>query len=297
MSKNLNNMNNKEFIGLETDNKILLYSSQFEVPYKHSKEEASAILKAKIAENKFKVEYRKSSIIKALPLIGKAAALIVILFGAWYLLFKKPFVNVIAEKGQQSEYQLPDGSLISMNAESKISYNKNHFNKNRFIEFEGEAFFNVVKGKTFIIKTESANIEILGTSFNIFARESSFKVTCFTGKIRVSHKNEELIIAPGESALVESNVFSKKLEKNIQTIGNWRNGEFYFENTSLNKVFQEIERQFNVNFVMPDLNNKYFTGTFSNKNLVSTLDIVCIPMGLTYEIGTNSKIYITEKLH
>jgi ferric-dicitrate binding protein FerR (iron transport regulator) len=297
MSKNLNNMNNKEFIGLETDKKILLYSSQYEVPYIQTKEEALTKLKAKIAEGNYTVKNPKPAIIRALPLIGKAAALILILFGAWYLLVRRPTINVIAERGNQTEYQLPDGTLVSMNADTKVSYNKEHFGKNRFVKLEGEAFFNVVKGNPFIINTDFAKIEILGTSFNVFARELSFKVTCFTGKIRVTHKNRSIIVEPGESAVIESDFFEKIHEKDMQTIGNWRNGEFHYENVSLNKVFNEIERQFNVTFVLPDVNKKYFTGMFTNKNLVNTLDIVCIPMGLTYEIGTNSKIYIREKLH
>ena len=73
------------------------------------------------------------------------------------------------------------------------------------------------------------------------------------------------------------------------------NGEFTFEDAPLNSVFMEIERQFNVKFASLKFSNKYFTGGFTNKNLVEALDIVCIPMGLTYEIGSNSKIIVREK--
>jgi ferric-dicitrate binding protein FerR (iron transport regulator) len=204
--------------------------------------------------------------------------------------------ELIANRGQQNEYNLPDGSLVSMNAESKISYNQKDFLEKRKVSFEGEAFFNIKKGNKFCISTNNAEIQILGTSFNVYARDTSFKVSCFTGKIKVISGDQSVIIIPGESAIFEDKILRKFSEKNINIVANWRNGEFYFENASLTLVFKEIERQFNVTFVMPNVDKKYFTGSFSNKNLIDALDIACIPMGLTYEIGINSKVFIHEKL-
>ncbi len=203
--------------------------------------------------------------------------------------------EIAVEKGQHSEYQLPDGSLVTMNADSKISFKRSKFNKDRYLKLEGEAFFNVKKGKTFTISTKFADIKILGTTFNVFARENLFKVSCLTGKISVTSGNQSLIITPGESAAIRNGKLEKFEDKNINTISNWRVGEFYFEGASISSVFREMERQFNVTFVVTKMNDRYFTGSFTNKNLVNALDIVCIPMGLTYEIGSNSKISIREK--
>jgi ferric-dicitrate binding protein FerR (iron transport regulator) len=204
-------------------------------------------------------------------------------------------VNVIAEKGQHTEYKLPDGSVVAMNAESKITFQKSNFSQNRLLTMDGEAFFDIRKGTTFTINTKLADIKILGTSFNVVSRENLFKVSCVTGKIQVTSGSQSLIIIPGESAILTNHELTKYPDKNIKLIANWRVGEFFFEDAPLNSVFKEIERQFNVNFVVTKMDEKFFTGSFSNKNLVNALDIVCIPMGLTYEIGSNSKIYIREK--
>ena len=160
---------------------------------------------------------------------------------------------------------------------------------------EGEAFFDVRKGTAFTINTKLADIKILGTSFNLVSRDNSFKVSCITGKIQISLGSHSLTITPGESATLSNNELLKYSDKNIKRIPNWRIGEFYFEDSPLNLVFKEIERQFNVNFVVAKMDEKFFTGSFTNKNLVNALDIVCIPMELTYEIGGNSKIFIREK--
>ena len=89
---------------------------------------------------------------------------------------------------------------------------------------------------------------------------------------------------------------TKFQDKNINTISNWKIGEFSFEDVQLNMIFNEIERQFNVTFVTTlSLDKMHFTGSFSNKNLADALDIICIPMGLTYEIGRNDKIFIKKR--
>jgi transmembrane sensor len=289
MTEELNDKNKKDFSNSDKEKRILHHAEQYEVPRSMTKEDALKLLKSKI-------DYSKTNKrnLSEVYWIGSVAASLLLFFGIGYL-FHKPMTNVIAEKGKHLEYRLPDGTEVSMNAESKITLQKNNFNRNRFVKLEGEAFFNVRKGSTFTISTLQAEIKILGTTFNVLSRENLFKVSCFTGKVMVSTKQESIILFPGESAILEKDQLSKFVDKTIKTAAEWRNGDFNFEYAPLNIVFDEIERQYNVTFVIGKMNNKFFTGSFTNKNLVDALDIVCIPMGLTYEIGSNSNIFIRER--
>jgi Fe2+-dicitrate sensor, membrane component len=281
---------------MNTEQKIMERVSQYKVPSSSTKEDALRLLKSRIAENKsriIEIPEKKNRI--NLYWIATAAAGILLLFGVWHFVFNQAQINILAAKGEHINYQLPDGSVVAINAESKIAFSKNNFTKNRFLEMEGEAFFNVQKGSKFVVRTPNADIQVLGTSFNVFARQNTFKVSCVTGKIKVESGNQSLIIVPGESAVVSNNILSKFHDKNIQTVANWRNGEFYFENEPLQTVFEELGRQFNVTFELPKMEMKFFTGSFTNNNLANALDVVCIPMQLEYEIGNNSKVFIREK--
>jgi len=284
-----------EFKKLDIEQKVLRYTALYRVSYQLSKDEALQHLKSKIEKGYHSDKEQKNNKIRGIYWITSVAASVVIFFGIWYLYIRKPFFEVAVTKGQHIEYQLPDGSEVAMNADSKITFRKNNFIENREMKLEGEAFFSVKKGKKFTIVTKFADIRVLGTSFNVFVRYDSLKVSCFTGKVCVTSGDQSLIITPGESITLRYGTLIKFEDKNINSVGSWRNGEFYFENTPLSFVFKEIERQFNVNFVVTKMNKEYFTGSFTNKNLVNALDIVCIPMGLTYEIGSNSKIFISEK--
>lgn len=295
MNEDLHN-NKRNGSEMDAEQKIMERVSQYKVPNSTAKEDAFQLLKTKIAESNSKtitIPEKKKRI--NFYWVAAAAAGVLVLFGIWHFVFNQTNVNILAAKGEHINYQLPDGSVVAINAESKISFSKDNFNKKRYLEMEGEAFFNVQKGNKFVVSTKNADIQVLGTSFNVFARENTFKVSCVTGKIKVESGNQSLIIVPGESAVVSNNILSKFHDKNIQTVANWRNGEFYFENEPLQTVFEEIERQFNVTFELPKMEMKFFTGSFTNNNLVNALDVVCIPMQLDYEIGNNGKVIIREK--
>ena len=291
-----NSLNEKEFHELDTQQKILRVSEGYEVPFTLSKEEALVRLKAKIATQPIP-NSKNDNIKKIIYWFCSAAAIVLISIGSWMFQHRNPLTNVIAEKGTHKEYQLPDGSLVSINAESKMAFEKLQFNQKRYLSLEGEAFFKVQKGKAFTVHTSFANVKVLGTSFDVLARENTFKVSCVTGKVLVYSDKQSILIHPGESIILVNNELSKYIDKNIEKVSNWRQGRFYFENIALNLVFKELERQFNVNLFLPETDNKFFTGEFSNNNLADALDIVCIPMDLTYEIDNNNKITIRKKEH
>jgi transmembrane sensor len=289
-------MKEKDFHEMETQQKILRVAAGYEVPFTLSKDEALAKLKAKIASQPV-IEPKSNKERKMIYWFSSAAAIILVSVGLWLYQHRNPLTNVIAEKGTHKEFQLPDGSLVSINAESKLAFEKSKFNQKRYLTLEGEAFFKVQHGKVFTIHTLFANVKVLGTSFDVLAREKTFKVSCVTGKVLVYSNNQSIIIYPGESIVSDNNKLSKYADKNIELVSDWRQGKFYFENIELNLVFKELERQFNVNIILPETDNKYFTGEFNNKNLADALDIICIPMDLTYEIDNNNKVTVRKKEH
>jgi ferric-dicitrate binding protein FerR (iron transport regulator) len=299
MAKNIQHIEDMKDRLSETETKIMEVSGNYSVPFTLTTAEALQKVKARIAANPPKltepIVEHKSNKIKLLVWSGSIAASILLVLGTWLFYNSRAETKIVAQYGQQLNYQLPDSSEVSLNAGSSIAFSKSNFKTERKLKMEGEAFFKIRKGSKFTINTQNADIQILGTSFNVFARNNAFKVSCVTGKIRVTAGSQKVIITPGESASVRDGKLEKFTEKNIENVANWRIGEFYYENAALTTIFNEIERQYNVTFALPEMKDKYFTGSFSNKNLVDALDIVCIPMGLTYEIGDKGKIYIREK--
>jgi ferric-dicitrate binding protein FerR (iron transport regulator) len=296
MTQNIHNQNRGKKLNNSSDleQKILRHASSLNVPGGLSKEEALKKLKTRISSGDTNLRVRKNHL-KTILLYSSVAATLLLLVGIWRIWLYNPFTEVVAARSRHIDYTLPDGSLVRINSESKISFHKKDFLSERRLKMDGEAYFEITKGSDFVISTKYADVKILGTTFNIFSRGSDFRVSCLTGKIQVSDKKSSVVIIPGESAALRDNVLFNYEDKNVRTSNSWTVGEFYFENAPLKTIFEEIERQFNVTFETQNAGNKLFTGSFSNNNLEDALQIVCIPMGLKYEIGKNNKIYITEK--
>lgn len=197
---------------------------------------------------------------------------------------------------QNETILLPDGSTIKVNAGSEISYDEAAWDTKREIHLEGEAFFEVVKGKPFTVITPVGKIEVLGTSFNVFTRDTEFKVACKTGKVKVSLHDidESRTLTKNELAYLFDGSFIKESKEEEVNIA-WLNNQFEFNNISLKKVFQEVERQFDVD-IQSDfiIENTFYEGTFDKTSLDEVLDQICWPMNLTFE-KTEGQIVITKK--
>lgn len=192
--------------------------------------------------------------------------------------------------GQHRTINLPDGSLVFLNAGSEISFRQS-WSDERNVELKGEAFFEVEKGSKFTVSTPSGSVEVVGTSFNVFDRDGKFEVSCYTGKVRVSHGESENLIQPGEMTMVRENRLSVTAFDPGE--GSWREGTFFYTNEPLINVLNELERQFNVTITLEGKNDRGYTGNFTNSNLEEALALVCGPMNLKWEMGKDMHIILT----
>lgn len=284
-----------DFGKMDPEAKILFRASAFRLPEGKSTETALADLKKRISENHSARPAAKEATTRRLWLVSSVAAAIIILFGLWQLLSLAGETRIYAGKGAHVSYTLSDGSAVQLNSDSKISFSKRSFESDRKLELDGEAFFEVTKGSSFRVSTPNGMVNVLGTSFNVFSRDNTFRVACLAGKVMVASGKQSVTIDPGESAVLEGGMLKKYRDDKMKYTTGWINGEFYFENAPLNMVFSEIERQFNVKFVGKERGDEFFTGSFVNKDLKTALEIVCIPMGLEYEIKDDGKISVSDK--
>lgn len=122
------------------------------------------------------------------------------------------YVNEVSTRpGSKSKIQLPDGSMVWLNAGSKLTYTKDFGKKNREVMLTGEAFFDVTKNpeKPFLIQTNSINIKVLGTAFNVkaYPEDKQTETSLIRGNIEVTIKNrpnDKIFLSPSEKLVVEN---------------------------------------------------------------------------------------------
>ncbi|MCB0581698.1 MAG: FecR domain-containing protein [Phaeodactylibacter sp.] len=218
--------------------------------------------------------------LKAWRWLGYAAAAALALLLAFFFLRPDGTAVLEAPYGQMAEHRLPDGSRVQLNAGSSIRYQENAWPGTRKLRLEGEAFFEVEKGKPFIVETPQGSVEVLGTSFNVNTFEGRFDVRCYTGRVQVTVDENQEILTAGQQALWAGNGWQRNnFEASAPPA--WQSGRFEYHGTPLREVFAEMERQFDIRIDAPDsILSRTYTGAYERNALDSALYRVCWPMNL-----------------
>lgn len=225
---------------------------------------------------------------------GTAAAASIFLALSIFTLFRNSNTVIRAEYAETRIYELPDGATVSMNDGSTIRYKRRSWNRERSIQLEGEATFDVPKGSPFIVNTSNGTVEVLGTSFNVRSWDGDIVVECYSGKVQVSRLGSSDIIEKDQAVRITDTGNSTR-SSIVNSRPLWESGSSKFVDENLGSVFQELERQFDIEVKYPS-NNRLFTGTFDHNDLNSALQQICVPMGLNYTINSPDKsVTITEK--
>lgn len=222
-----------------------------------------------------------------------AASLLIIIAAGSIWIWGYGEMTIYSPKGQHITQFLPDSSSVQMNADTRISYNKVLWFIYRRVYINGEALFKVKKGKRFDVIADLATTSVLGTTFDVYARNGKVKVSCIEGRVSVKNNKSEdkVILTAGLNTQTKHNKLTSPIETIKHDEAAWTFGEFYFNNTPLNEVIREIERQFNVEITYNKTEKKFYTGYtgyFNNKDLNDALRLVCIPMEVNYSVNGKS---------
>jgi len=198
--------------------------------------------------------------------------------------------NISAQRGEHLAYTLPDGSEVTINAQSELSYRPLLWYVSRGVKMEGEILFKVKKGSDFTVKSSNGKVRVLGTTFNVISRDSRYEVTCIEGRVEVSAKTGEaerkrVIISGGEGVeLMENEGLMNLPADEVVSSISWIRNNFYFTAVPLRVVLDEIARQYNVEVTLGTEEEMVYTGNFSGStSLEEVLEIVALPFSLKIE--------------
>ncbi len=203
-------------------------------------------------------------------------------------------IEVKTNPGMTTTVHLPDGSVVHLNSESKLSYPSFFDKDKRRVTLQGEAFFEVQKDPEhgFVISTpHETKIEVLGTSFNVeaFEEDDFVSTTLIEGKVRFNYMKNRRVIAvpmkPGQKLTYDSSSSRIQLtETNGESEIAWKDGKIVFQATLLPEALRMLEKRFNVAFVLSNdyLRSEAFTGSFSHQRLERILEIFKISSNIKW---------------
>jgi ferric-dicitrate binding protein FerR (iron transport regulator) len=211
-------------------------------------------------------------------------------------------------KGSKSTVKLPDGTVVMLNANSRLSHYEKFKGETREVSLTGEAYFDVVHDPAhpFIIHTPAGDIKVLGTSFNVKAFANGFlETTLIHGKVAIflkNHKDNNFVLSPGQKLVTRNSGHSTDsvailpittLKDTLVAETSWTKGQLVFVNKPLVDIAKDLERIFDVTIQFKsDKAKEYrYTGVYDDTSLDQILEILQLSRHITYHRDKNI-IYI-----
>ena len=169
-------------------------------------------------------------------------------------LVEKPvcYEEVITAQKDKLQVVLFDGTRVWLNGGSRLKYPSRFAADCREVELFGEAYFEVTKDtlRPFMVRTASAKVEVLGTSFNVSAQaEKECVATLVEGRVRMQDAEEhKVVLAPGQQAVLDEKGGWKVEEVDVCYFTAWKDGKFAFKDAKLETVLKKLARYYGVQF-------------------------------------------------
>ena len=225
--------------------------------------------------------------------------------------------TVSTKRGSKSKIQLPDGSQVWLNADSRITYNESFRGAGREVHLCGEAYFDVVKDRNhpFIIHTSTIDVLVLGTTLNVrsYSNEKNTEAVLIHGSVQVTllnnpdkkiilRPNDKLVVQNGKKLLLagagrtgpkEPDTTRMSLGKahfkstdSVATEVLWVKNKLAFDQESLETVALKIERWFNVKVTITEeaLQHTEYSGVFEDESLPQVMEALRLTGNFHYTI-------------
>lgn len=227
---------------------------------------------------------RSSSLRKILSI---AALFLTMIGGAWiwwYMGRQQPLLSIKTEAATLTD-TLPDGSQVTLNKYSALTYPQQFKGGQRLVKLEGEGFFHVAPDQShpFQVEVNGVTVLVLGTSFNIRSKAGRTEVIVETGKVAVESGGQKTEVEPGEQVAVSADHTGLvKTETEGELYQYYRTKKFICHNTPLWKLAEVLNEAYDVHIAVlgQDVRNLELTTTFSNEPLDSILDVVTQTLNL-----------------
>ncbi len=191
-------------------------------------------------------------------MLARAAAMLVMMVGAGWLIYTATDngdMMMVASAEKVLKHTLPDGTTVTLNKHSAISYAGHFDGEKRSVKLEGEAFFDVTpdKKRPFVIDAGNSSVTVVGTTFNVKSRKDITEVIVESGVVEVAKSKYFVRLKPGERATVSADKDSPVASRTTDSLYNYyRTNEFICDGIPLSKLMATISEVYEVHVVIKD---------------------------------------------
>ncbi len=178
---------------------------------------------------------------------------------------KETAVQLIVPKGKRSRLTLPDGTVMWVNADSRIAFPA-RFGAKREIDVDGEVYLKVAHdaARPFTVHAKNFDVTVLGTSFNVNAydRNDVQNVTLSEGSVEVAAADNSVTTLSPSQMLTCSSDGVTVSEVDAADQISWITGVYSFKSERLRDIADRMENYYGmpIVFATDRLAEKRFSG-------------------------------------
>ncbi|PSL47821.1 FecR family protein [Chitinophaga niastensis] len=229
-----------------------------------------------------------------------AGSMIILLVAGGFFLFTKKHKTtavheVLANRGTRTQVTLPDGTLVWLNAGSKLVYDDDYGHRKRILQLEGEAFFEVTAqaGIPFEVRVKDATVRVLGTSFNLraYPEESVVETALISGSVQLQYQQanapHQALLKPMQKIILTRNKemptsFTPlwvQLENGKKTTVKeiaWKDNTLSFDAESFSSLATRLERWYNIKVIFKNeqLKKLEFSGSIKGEQIKEVMTVL-----------------------
>lgn len=278
----------------------------------YNKEKAFELFKSRTRSRKTETP-KKSGYKFRLSSLGRYAAAVAVMlaigcFSYWKggANVKENFgdISVEAPLGSKTKLCLPDGTLVWLNAGSRIIYSQGFGVDNRRVRLEGEGYFEVEHNEKlpFFVKTPELQVQVLGTKFNFrnYPGDHEVIVSLLEGKVAFNnllrHGKEATLVPDQRVVLDKTSGFMAVQSAVASNASQWTDGYLFFDEELLPDIARRLERAYNVKICIANdsLHTFRFYGNFVRREqrIEEVLDALASTHEMHYKMeGRTITIY------
>jgi ferric-dicitrate binding protein FerR (iron transport regulator) len=213
------------------------------------------------------------------------------------------FNTLKTARGNEFNMKLADGTHVWLNADSELRYPVQFTGENRKVYLKGEAYFDVAHDneKAFVVNSYDQEVKVYGTEFCVNAyNEKEIKTVLVEGSVgvRPNPNAKELKLKPGELGFADLQSGEINIRKvNVRPYIAWKDGDFVFENESLENIMLRLERWYNVKIFYMNEECKYFRFSGDMKRYTdvrSLLYFIQETSNAKFEINNNTIVIMAK---
>lgn len=204
---------------------------------------------------------------------------------------KLVYNTLTTPRGGKYALVLSDGTEVTMDAASSITYPVTFSGKERVVEVKGQAYFKVIHNdkQPFIVKAKGQRLRDIGTEFNVNAYddEPTIQATLVEGRISISNANNSKLLSPGQQAIVKNGNLAIEIKHPaMDDVLAWTRGSFSFHHQQITDILRQAARWYDVEIVYKGTKpSKTFGGTLNrDKDVSELLESMKIIGGIRYKI-------------